>query len=543
MAKRIFRQFKMDEISGVDFPCQEGAKVTIFKRAPEPSTKAPELTVLKVDDSVYMKLTKRSFNQAQRDDAAASGAAMPGGRYPIESKDDLKDAIRAVGRGKGSHAAIRAHIMRRARSLGATDLVPDDWKAEKGVQSEVLDQLDAATRLGKAMTFAEQQAGTEQREFAQGVLDELNEAVCTLTSVFYEIAGDETVTDKPAAMKQALVEFSDHVKSIAPEGIETGIVAAAMQQAGYTVNEQGGVELTKDGADPIMSKLTDLAKALGLSVAKDASDDDVIKAIAADALAKEKAKKEGEEDDVEKLRKYADALEKMSAKHSAFIQGGGKMPKGGKEAFASMSTDDRDDHMEKNPITKADDSDDDEVEKRLIKSGGAFKDFVSGVVLYKKDFSNKDHFRVMKANSDAAAKSAIELAKLRDEGAVSVVTKSVEKLKHVGKADEIAALVHKVSKADPEAGAAVLKLLEGLDGTIEKSGLLGEVGSAAQGRVGKAASTIDTMAKTLLDERRKTDKKFTIEKAKVEIRRQNPELRKQEDGEAADARQKMRRAA
>lgn len=62
--------------------------------------------------------------------APAKGAA-PGAkpRYPVPNVAYLKKAIKAVGRGKGDHAAIRAYLIRRAKALGAMDLIPDNWKS------------------------------------------------------------------------------------------------------------------------------------------------------------------------------------------------------------------------------------------------------------------------------------------------------------------------------------------------------------------------------------------------------------------------------
>jgi hypothetical protein len=67
----------------------------------------------------------RDFSTDDRERLAKSGAAMPGGRYPIENKADLHNAIQAYGRGKeGDKAAIRAHILSRAKALGVdNDLV------------------------------------------------------------------------------------------------------------------------------------------------------------------------------------------------------------------------------------------------------------------------------------------------------------------------------------------------------------------------------------------------------------------------------------
>lgn len=71
---------------------------------------------------------------AGRRKALKRGAALPplkpGGRprYPIRNVEELKDAIHAVGRGKGSHNEIRAYIMKRARELQRPDLIPENWK-------------------------------------------------------------------------------------------------------------------------------------------------------------------------------------------------------------------------------------------------------------------------------------------------------------------------------------------------------------------------------------------------------------------------------
>lgn len=69
------------------------------------------------------------LNTATRKKLAAKGDAMPGGRYPVRNADDLHNAIRAVGRGKGSHDLIRRYIKRRAAALGLSDQIPDSWSA------------------------------------------------------------------------------------------------------------------------------------------------------------------------------------------------------------------------------------------------------------------------------------------------------------------------------------------------------------------------------------------------------------------------------
>jgi hypothetical protein len=60
---------------------------------------------------------------------AASGQAMPDGSYYIRNRGDLQNAIDAVGRGNAPHDAIRRHIIARAKTLGCSEMIPDNWSA------------------------------------------------------------------------------------------------------------------------------------------------------------------------------------------------------------------------------------------------------------------------------------------------------------------------------------------------------------------------------------------------------------------------------
>jgi len=69
------------------------------------------------------------ISRERRQALAKKGQALPDGSYPITSIDSLKDSIQAYGRSKpGKRAAVRRHIMKRARQLGRADLIPDKWK-------------------------------------------------------------------------------------------------------------------------------------------------------------------------------------------------------------------------------------------------------------------------------------------------------------------------------------------------------------------------------------------------------------------------------
>jgi hypothetical protein len=77
---------------------------------------------------------KRDYSSHSRERMATEGTAMPDGSFPIANETDLRNAIQSVGRAKDYNAA-KQHIMRRARALGLTDKLPEDWKnkATKGM--------------------------------------------------------------------------------------------------------------------------------------------------------------------------------------------------------------------------------------------------------------------------------------------------------------------------------------------------------------------------------------------------------------------------
>lgn len=70
-----------------------------------------------------------TFTEEQRKELAKKGQALKDGSFPIRNEADLKNAIRAVGRAaKGKRTEVRAHIVKRAKALGAAKLIPESWK-------------------------------------------------------------------------------------------------------------------------------------------------------------------------------------------------------------------------------------------------------------------------------------------------------------------------------------------------------------------------------------------------------------------------------
>lgn len=79
-------------------------------------------------------LNEKEFNAEEREDLAKKGYALPDGSFPIENVEDLKNAIQAFGRAKDQPAAAK-HIAKRAKALGAEDLIPDTEDFQKELKS------------------------------------------------------------------------------------------------------------------------------------------------------------------------------------------------------------------------------------------------------------------------------------------------------------------------------------------------------------------------------------------------------------------------
>lgn len=101
-------------------------------------------------------LTERQFSAEKRRELARKGLAMKDGSFPIETKADLKNAIRLAGNAENPAAAKR-HIIKRARALGAVSTLPDSWGVkEADVTRKTETTLPLANRdfrieLGRAL--------------------------------------------------------------------------------------------------------------------------------------------------------------------------------------------------------------------------------------------------------------------------------------------------------------------------------------------------------------------------------------------------------
>lgn len=72
-------------------------------------------------------VNERYFSAEQREKFAKAGKALPDGSFPIENEEDLNNAIKSYGLSKHKHAA-KAFIIKRAKDLGLSEVLPEEWK-------------------------------------------------------------------------------------------------------------------------------------------------------------------------------------------------------------------------------------------------------------------------------------------------------------------------------------------------------------------------------------------------------------------------------
>lgn len=199
--KTVVRGINLREISLVDRPADPGAKIDLWH--------ADDFSPDEVSDGDDVE--RRTFSDEQRKKAAETGAAMPDGSYPIENRQDLENAIRAFGRAKNKRA-VRRHIMKRARALGATDLIPEDWKT----MSRAADATETETD--------EAQADLERTDAVDGVAAEAG-------ALDAEASGEATdATMAEADPVAAAVDRAEAVMAKAGEVVEAVERAASGEE-------------------------------------------------------------------------------------------------------------------------------------------------------------------------------------------------------------------------------------------------------------------------------------------------------------------------
>lgn len=112
-----------------------------------------------------------SISAEDRKALAEKGQALPDGSFPIRNESDLKNAIHAYGRSKKSdRAAVRKHIMKRARQLKVSGLIPEEWTTAASAEAEA---MVASMRAAISLVAA---APKPEKEISDADLEKLKTA-------------------------------------------------------------------------------------------------------------------------------------------------------------------------------------------------------------------------------------------------------------------------------------------------------------------------------------------------------------------------------
>lgn len=238
---------------------------------------------------------KREFSTEERKKAAKEGAALPDGSFPIKTVGDLKNAVQALGRAKDK-AKAKAHIIARAKALGATKELPDAWTkvADGEVQKGMWNVAGFAQMLEQcADVCASAQYDADAEGDDSPIPMQLRNWLGDGIEIFKGMA-DEEATEMLASLKTAagVGEFDD-----IHEAIEAAVAAGT---------------LTKRASDPEIS-VVDLVKLADTELTEDErkplkSLDDIRKAIVAKAAGKMSAA------NMDRLQAAHDHLASMGAK-------------------------------------------------------------------------------------------------------------------------------------------------------------------------------------------------------------------------------------
>lgn len=88
----------------------------------------------------------KGIPKAERDKAAASGAALSDGSYPIRNHGELTSAIKLRSQGNAPNKVVDDHIKKRARALGKTHVLPEDLR--DGGSDDASENPDGSKKKG-----------------------------------------------------------------------------------------------------------------------------------------------------------------------------------------------------------------------------------------------------------------------------------------------------------------------------------------------------------------------------------------------------------
>lgn len=181
-------------------------------------------------DEIETAIGKRDVSTSEREKDAKDGHALPDGSFPIDSVSDLENAVQAYGRAKNKAAAKR-HIIRRAKALGATDKLPDNWTGSTK-------KADDATDIAKSISLYDISCMTQ-------LLASLQWAEASLEDDAYWSGAVNATPELKARFGSFLVEFGNFIADV----LDVFLVSMTEEEAEEAINRSEMlIDIVKAGA-------------------------------------------------------------------------------------------------------------------------------------------------------------------------------------------------------------------------------------------------------------------------------------------------------
>jgi hypothetical protein len=249
------------EVSAVDSPClpvalvesMKGRTVTLQKASG--ATEQIPLEIIPLDKARMTKmerevaeltrLFKREFSEEERKKLADEGKALPDGSFPIVNEEDLKNAIHAYGRASDK-AKAKKHIIARAKALGLTHLLPEDWTSEK-----------ARKAIGRACAKLALQKGLYEVGWLGSLIEELT-WLCMQSEFEADMEQDESKV--PEGLREAWKMLISEFKAMAEEEADEALAAGG--QKSMKITDQAGLTKAAKTIGEHLEKHMEMHKAL-----------------------------------------------------------------------------------------------------------------------------------------------------------------------------------------------------------------------------------------------------------------------------------------
>jgi hypothetical protein len=176
---------------------------------------------------------KAEFSDSERKDLASHGQAQSDGSYPIRNKADLHNAIQDFGRSKDK-GKTKAWIVRRARALGATSMLPDSWSVSK--EDPVIDQEEGGTVETHEVPVRKEDGSwdlsgvpDESRPFYEAMIQKADETAAELEKTKVQLAkADDSL------LTRTILEKAARLSHVAP----TDELAPVLKEASQVLSEE-----------------------------------------------------------------------------------------------------------------------------------------------------------------------------------------------------------------------------------------------------------------------------------------------------------------